>query len=58
LRDEGKAYADILESARVEVSYKCYEGLMHNFIQQTGVVSRAREAVGEMAVVLAAALRR
>ena len=56
LRDEGKAYADTLEAAGVPVTYQCYTGLMHNFIQQTAVVSRARVAVEEMASVLKEAL--
>ena len=56
LRDEGKAYADTLEAAGVSVTYRCYGGLMHNFIQQTAAVSRARVAVEEMAAVLKEAL--
>ncbi|MBO6700975.1 MAG: alpha/beta hydrolase [Pseudomonadales bacterium] len=52
LRDEGKAYGDLLEAAGVQVSYKCYEGLMHNFILQTGVVSAAKNAVDDMAAAL------
>lgn len=56
LRDEGKAYADILEAAGVPVTYVCCEGLMHNFVQQTAVVSAARRAVDDMAAALAKAL--
>lgn len=56
LRDEGKAYAELLQQAGVAVTYKCYEGLMHNFIQQTGVVGAARIAVDEMAAALKAGL--
>ncbi len=52
LRDEGKAYADILIEAGVPVTYRCYEGLMHNFVMQTAVVSAARQAVADMAEVL------
>ncbi|XOV86706.1 MAG: alpha/beta hydrolase [Pseudomonadota bacterium] len=55
LRDEGKAYADILSAAGVPVTYRCYEGLMHNFVMQTAVVSAARAAVADMAGVLKAA---
>lgn len=57
LRDEGKAYADILEAAGVAVSYECYAGLMHNFAQQTAVVSAAKRAVDDMAAALANGLR-
>ncbi len=56
LRDEGRAYAELLEAAGVRVSYKCYDGLMHNFIQQTAVVKSARQAVEDMAAMLKAAL--
>ncbi len=57
LRDEGKAYADALSAAGVAVTYHCYGGLMHNFIQQTGVVSSTRKAVDEMAGIVGKALR-
>jgi len=52
LRDEGKAYADILTAAGVAVSYQCYSGLMHNFVMQTKVVSKCHQAVEEMAAIL------
>ncbi|MEM1230828.1 MAG: alpha/beta hydrolase [Pseudomonadota bacterium] len=52
LRDEAKVYADLLEADGVPASYRCYEGLMHNFILQTGVVSAAKRAVDDMAEVL------
>lgn len=53
LSDEGKAYGDLLKAAGVEVSYRCYEGLMHNFILQSGVVTAAKNAVDDMASALA-----
>ncbi len=31
LRDEGRAYADRLREAGVEVSYRCYKGMLHMF---------------------------
>ncbi|MEM6999197.1 MAG: alpha/beta hydrolase [Pseudomonadota bacterium] len=52
LRDEGKAYGDLLAAQDVRVSYRCYDGLMHNFILQTGVVSAAKRAVDDMAQAL------
>ncbi|MCB1647268.1 MAG: alpha/beta hydrolase [Pseudomonadales bacterium] len=52
LRDEGKAYAELLEAHGIPATYRCYEGLMHNFIQQTGVVTSARKAVEDMGAVL------
>jgi acetyl esterase len=56
LRDEGHAYCEILKAAGVEVSYHCYPGLMHNFVQQTAVVTSARLAVEEMAGIMKKAL--
>ncbi len=56
LRDEGKAYADLLNAAGVSASYQCYDGMMHNFIMQTGVVSRAHQAVEDISAVLKQAL--
>ena len=55
LRDEGKAYGDLLAAAGVAVSYRCYDGLMHNFIMQTAVVSAAKSAVDDMAAALSQA---
>lgn len=52
LRDEGKAYYEILKAAGVEASYHCYPGMMHNFVQQTAVVTNARLAVEEIAGIM------
>lgn len=56
LRDEGEAYAKLLQAAGVRASYRCHEGLMHDFIMQTAVVRAARAAMVEMAADLKAAL--
>jgi len=56
LRDEGHAYYEILKAAGVQVSYHCYKGLMHNFVQQTAVVTSARLAVEEIAGIMKKAL--
>ena len=32
LRDEGRAYADRLRAAGVDVSYRCYDGQLHGFV--------------------------
>jgi acetyl esterase len=45
LRDEGRAYADALAAAGVQVRYRCHEGLVHGFAQMTGAVTTARHAV-------------
>ena len=52
LRDEGKAYYEILKASGVEASYHCYPGMMHNFVQQTAVVTNARLAVEEIAGIM------
>ena len=49
LRDEGEEYGRLLNQAGVAASYHCYEGLMHNFILQTAVVSAADRAVKDCA---------
>jgi len=54
LRDEGKAYADALAEAGVEVRYRCHEGLIHGFAQMTGAVGAAHRAVLDAVVELRA----
>ena len=49
LRDEGEEYGRLLNQAGVAASYHCHEGLMHNFILQTAVVSSADRAVKDCA---------
>jgi acetyl esterase len=44
-RDEGKAYADALESAHVPVTYTCHEGLIHHFYCMAGAVPGSRIAI-------------
>jgi acetyl esterase len=56
LLDEGRAYADRLRDAGVQVEYREYAGLVHGFIAQGGVVDRARDAVDELATALGRAL--
>jgi len=45
LRDEGKAYADRLERAGVEVRYTCHGGMIHHFYAMAGVIPYARLAI-------------
>ncbi len=47
LRDEGKAYADTLSAAGVDVEYRCYDGMIHGFLGMTGAVDVAREALAD-----------
>ncbi|MEU4524167.1 alpha/beta hydrolase [Amycolatopsis sp. NPDC024027] len=49
LRDEGEAYAEKLREAGVEVALRRHEDLIHGFINFTGVGTRFREALAEMA---------
>ncbi|WP_086840859.1 alpha/beta hydrolase [Amycolatopsis kentuckyensis] len=49
LRDEGEAYAEKLREAGVEVTLRRHEDLIHGFINFTGVGTRFREALAEMA---------
>jgi acetyl esterase len=45
VRDEGKAYADRLESAGVNVRYTCHEGMIHHFYGMAGIIPYARLAI-------------
>ena len=44
LRSEGKAYADLLEKAGVNVRYKNFEGVTHEFFGMAAVIDKAKEA--------------
>lgn len=49
LRDEGVAYADRLETAGVEVRHEHYEEMVHAFVQLTGLVDAADDALEMLA---------
>ncbi len=49
LRDEGKAYADELRAAGVEVDYVDYGGQIHTFFTQVGVCDASQDAVDRIA---------
>jgi acetyl esterase len=55
LIDEGKAYADKLRAADVNVTYKCYDGMLHGFITMGGVLDAANRAISECGAALARA---
>lgn len=44
LLDEGRSYAERLETAGVTVDCRVYEGMIHAFFQHAGFVVRARQA--------------
>lgn len=56
LRDEGAAYAEKLRKAGVLVSFRRHPGLIHPFVNSTGVWRNAGRALDEAAGVLRAAL--
>ena len=45
LRDEGKAYAERLQQARVPVSYTCHAGMIHHFYGMAGIIPSAHSAL-------------
>ncbi len=47
LKDEGKAYAEKLESAGVPVSFTNYPGMIHGFINLGGAIEAAQTAIDE-----------
>jgi acetyl esterase len=51
LQDEGKAYAERLVQAGVDVTYECFEGQVHGFLPMAGVIAAAHHAhyrIGQM----------
>ncbi|QQK76944.1 alpha/beta hydrolase [Salicibibacter cibarius] len=58
LRDEGKAYADELEKAGVDVVHSCYDGMIHGFVSMVAFISKGTEAIEQAAEALRGAFRR
>jgi acetyl esterase len=58
LRDEGRAYADALREAGVEVTYVCEEGLIHSFVNTLAVGRTGRAAMARAAAALRQGLSR
>ncbi len=56
LRDEGKAYADALERAGVEVRYVCHEHMIHHFYAMGGAIPYAKTALRSAGATIKAAL--
>jgi len=55
LRDEGRAYADRLRLAGVEVRHTCHSGMIHMFYALGGFVPYARVALGQVGAQVKAA---
>ena len=49
LMDEGKAYADALTAAGIDVVFRCWETTIHGFLQMGQVIPAAMEALCETA---------
>ncbi len=52
LRDEGAAYAEKLRESGVDTEYRCFEHLIHGFVNLTGAVDAAALAMDEIALML------
>ena len=48
LRDEAQAYAERLQGAGVATRYVCYAGMVHGFLQMSGLVAEAQSAVDDI----------
>jgi acetyl esterase len=57
LRDEGIAYADALTEAGVSAEIRCFDGLVHGYLQMGAVSAAARQAVADTVAALRAGLQ-
>ena len=58
LRGEGRAYADRLQQAGVEVRYTCHAGMIHHFYGMAGVIPYAHVAMSTIGADIKKALAR
>jgi acetyl esterase len=56
LKDEGKAYADRLAEAGVDVAFNCYEGQIHGFVTMAKVIDESDVAIDQVAAAIKAAI--
>jgi acetyl esterase len=52
LRDEGRAYAEAMAAAGIEVRHLDYAGMIHGFVRMGAIVDRAGEAIRDAAEAL------
>lgn len=55
LRDEGEAFAHLLEAAGVATQCTRYDGMTHGFFGQSAVIDKGKQAIGEASAALKAA---
>lgn len=56
LRDQGRAFAEQLKTAGNDVRYRCFDGLIHNFMQHAGISKASDAAFLEVCSAVRAAL--
>jgi acetyl esterase/lipase len=56
LRDEGEAYAGLLQQAGVATRYTCHAGMIHHFYAMAGAIPAARAAIKAAAAAMGEAL--
>lgn len=56
MRDEGKAYADALTAAGVDVRHVCHAGMIHHFYGMAGAIPYARAAIEDAGAAIKDAL--
>lgn len=57
LVDQGKAYADRLHDAGVDVTYRCFNSLPHGFVSFMGISPAIRDASKDIAILIRDQLR-
>lgn len=56
LQDEGKAYAEALEAAGVQVEHVHFDSMIHGFISMPGILEQGRQGLAQCATALQSAL--